>query len=152
MQVQITQNNANNPIIASKSALQAIVAAQGDLNVAAELLHTSPHALVAALVLDENNYDQLTKYLRMFSLIKTFTLLDSLQTSVTEELTQGNLRGKDVTKAFTDTVLIVERLTNDHTTTSNINVFETAMKSLPPHVQTALQVLAGGKSDDADAA
>src|SRR5262245_16135048 len=126
----LTENNS------SRAALQAIVAAQGNIEVAAEILHTSPSALIAAIVVDENNYDTLQKYLRTFSLIRSFTLLDSLHTALTSELAEGSLRGREIAKAYTDTAALVDRLTDNHTTTTNVNVFETVMKTLPPRVQS----------------
>lgn len=134
--------------ITSKDALAAVIAAQGNIELAAELSKVPKELIIATLVSDENNAQKLNQVLRTFSMLKLFSTMDELQLQVKDELASGQLKGRDVAKAFSDVATLLVSLTNAPAQT-NINVFETAMRTLPPHVQTALQVLAGGKQDDA---
>lgn len=140
------------PIHSSQTSLQAIVAAEGNLALAAELLNTTPSTLVASLVLDTNKYDVLQKYLRTLSLIRAFTMLDNLHSAMTSSLAAGDLNAREVARAYDSTAHLLERMTSasDHAS-ANVNVFETVMKTLPPHVQAALAKLAGNTREDAAA-
>lgn len=136
------------PPVRAMRALELLIAAEGNLKLAAELggCKDHPELIINAIVHDENNHDMLSRYVRAFTIMKTFSLMTELQDHVLNAVAEEKVKPHDLIKLFGDSIELLSRLTDSKTSTQNINVFETINKTLPPDVREALTLLNGGKS------
>lgn len=136
--------------LSSVRALELLIASEGDLHLAAELgklpKETGPQLLVAAIVGDENNHDTMARYVRAFTTMKLFSMMNTLQEAVVDAISEEKLKPSDLVRAFANVVEVLNGLTDSKTSTQNINVFETVSKSLPADVREALRIV----SDEPD--
>lgn len=131
------------PRLSSIRALELLIASEGNLHLAAELGGTKPELLIATIVGDENNHDTMARYVRAFTTMKMFSMMNSLQEAVTDAITEEKLKPSDLVRAFANVVETLNSLTDSRTSTQNINVFETVTKSLPADVREALRIVSG---------
>lgn len=131
------------PRLSSIRALELLIASEGNLHLAAELGGTKPELLIAVIVGDENNHDTMARYVRAFTTMKMFSMMNSLQEAVTDAISEEKLKPSDLVRAFANVVETLNSLTDSKTSTQNINVFETVTKSLPADVREALRIVSG---------
>lgn len=127
--------------IASQQALIALIQADGDLTAAASRLHTIPANVVAAIVGDASNHDLLAKYLRAFSNIKLFGLINNMQNELAQNL--DKLKPGDLARTYSALLIAFQAMTQkdaEHAPTEN-NTFDKMVRHFPPHVREALTIL-----------
>lgn len=137
------------PRLSSIRALELLIASEGNLHLAAELGGTKPELLIAVIVGDENNHDTMARYVRAFTTMKMFSMMNSLQEAVTDAISEEKLKPSDLVRAFANVVETLNSLTDSKTSTQNINVFETVTKSLPADVREALRIVSGEPEEKA---
>lgn len=142
-------------------ALQALVMAQGDPALAADRLGlASGDALLAALALDERVHDQARAVFRFFELTAVQGATRRVQDKLLEYLDDDKLDPRDIVRLYPALVTAVELLTKGGAaaggSTTNINIYETIMRAVPPEVRGALRALmpggpalADGETDEA---
>lgn len=161
--------------LTSQDAINAVVASEGDLDLAAERLfgfspldgngagsnstdegigsaYGNKTKLIALLAEDASAQQDLQRILRTLSLLKAFSTFNNVSVTVdgTLDTMDGNQRARLMTKLL-DTIAI---LTDDHTQTLNsnqtrlnLNMTEAVMKNLPPDVQQAIKMLSVGSNE-----
>lgn len=119
-------------------ALEALVKWDGDVTLAAADLATSPNMVMAAIVGNETSHDLMAKYLRAYTMAKTFGLINDLTEAVSEAIEE--MPAKDAAKTLTSLIDGMARLT-DRAQTAAPDPFAAVMRSLPPKVREAMAVI-----------
>lgn len=127
-------------LLPADMCVDALVAAEGNSNLAAERLHITPQVLVASIAQDPSAQASLNSQLRTLTTLMTFDTMRLAQAVVGEMM--SNMEPGEFAKFFTDLTRQVTALTDSHETTQNINVSEVALKMLPPHVRAAVLAFA----------
>lgn len=152
--------------LTAHDAINAVVAAEGDLELAAERLfgyttedgsevsaYSNKTKLIALLAEDASAQQDLQRILRTLSLLRAFASFNLVSTTIdgTLEHLDANNRARLMTRLL-DSIAV---LTDDHTqnintkqTNLNMNMTEALMKKLPPDIQQAVKVLAAGELDE----
>jgi hypothetical protein len=127
-------------------AIELLIAAEGNLKLAAELggCPSHPELIINAIVHDENNHDMLARYVRAFTIMKTFSMMTELQEHVLNAVSEERVKPSDLVKLYGNAIDMLATLTDSKTSTQNVNVFEQISKTLPPDVRQALSVINGG--------
>src|SRR3972149_10505675 len=122
----------------SYDCIDAIVKAQGNLNLAAERLHISPSTLTLIISQDPQGYESLQRQLRILTLLSSSMMLHvaqiALQTSI------ADLTPFEASKTYLSLLDSIQTFTDPHTQTqnSNVNITEVVMRMLPPSARQAL--------------
>jgi hypothetical protein len=145
--------------LTAQDAISAIVAAEGNLDLAAERLFgfeegtNSRAQLIALLAEDPTAHANLQRTLRTLSLMEAFATFKEVALSVrgTLDTLEPHARSR-LLKQLLDSIAI---LTDDHTqninsqsTRLNLSLTEAVYKSLPPDVQQALKVIEADTTTD----
>jgi len=126
------------------NALAAYIQAKGNINLAAELYHSTPEQLLSELATPENS-QLLALQLRSLSMLSLFDTLQMAQLSLQEAL--PDLEPADTAKLYTSLQQALTQITDDHTV--NVNVAEAVLHLLPPDKkQRVLQLIA--EDDDSE--
>lgn len=133
----------------SEQALIAIKAASGNIPSAAEALRTTPANLLAVIASDKQAVEELNVYLRGILTVNLFDLFSVLNSSLIESINSERIEAKDVAKTLTGVVEMITKLTDNHHSTQDINVYDTLRKQLPPHIRKAVDKAIEGEDDDA---
>lgn len=135
--------------VSSLDAIQSIVGADGDLELAAARLGTKTSSLLVAVITDPNNYDILAKYFRAHQTIKLFGLVGALTTRMEEKLDE--LKAADLARTLTALMEVFNRFTEIADTGGNVgNVEENTLKMLPPHLQSHVRLILARRDVDVD--
>lgn len=130
------------------AALDALVAADGDLVHASHALKASPQSILASVVGDANGHDLLARYLRAYTMSKTFGLVSVLNDSLRDAINEGELAPREVAKTLVSLVQGMASLT-DTAAPANIDPFTALMKVLPQAEREALRALVPGAMGNA---
>lgn len=125
--------------LTSDQAIHAIVFAEGDQLLAAERLGCNPADLISAIATDPTALEILNRQLRTLTTLQTFDISRRAQIVLKAEL--GSLEPQDLVKLLTQSNSLLGTLTDDKTTTQNINIVEHVMRQLPPNVREAVAAL-----------
>lgn len=152
----------NNPIIelqdklsdrpvTSSEAMQAIVRADGNLDLAAVRLNSKKANVLAAIVTDPNNHDTLGRYFRAHQTIRAFELIGTISDYLEPKLEE--LSARDLAKTYIAMLEVMNKFTEPPANSNNNqgNHMENMLKMLPPHVQDAIRNLAQADSESAEA-
>lgn len=139
----IPENN-----LSGEQALAALIYAQGKPALAAERLGLQDaDTLLAAMVMDEAIHEKMRVAMRAFTLIRLLGVAESLEDTLMERIDE--LEAKDVAKLFASILTLADLMTRgSQGSTTNINVYETLMRVLPPEVRHALRVVSAPTMDD----
>lgn len=121
-------------------ALDALVATDGNLVMTSQRLKASPQSILAAVVQDDNGHALLSRYLRAFTMTKTFELVAALHGKVISHLNEDELAPRDVAKLMLGLVQGMSSLT-ESPSSGSIDPFAALMKVLPAEEREALKVL-----------
>ena len=165
-----------NKRLTAQDALNAIVASEGDLDLAAErLFGSAPLAeelvageapdtsisvaylnktkLIALIAEDASVQQDLQRVLRTLSMLRAFSTFNLVSTTV--DGTLDNLDATNRARLMTRLLDSIAILTDDHTQTINsnerrlnVNMTEAVMKNLPPDVQQAIKALSVGQGEN----
>lgn len=149
----------------SHDAINAVVAAEGDLDLAAERLfgftdsggdgesYNNKTKLIALLAEDAAAQQDLQRILRTLSMLKAFSTFNVV--AMTVDGTLENLSADSRSKLMVKLLDMLSVLTDDHTQTLNsnqtrlnLNMTEAVMKQLPPDIQQAVKMLSVGSNED----
>jgi hypothetical protein len=130
------QNNLLPTGLDASDALMQIIRANGNINLAAERLRTTPGELTAVIAQDKVASTLLNEQVRVSTLLSIFHLVNL--TKVTLEAVLPDLEPNDVSKTFASLVDAISRITEKQQQVNNVNVNEFIMRSLPPKVRKAL--------------
>lgn len=122
------------------AALDALVAADGNLVLASHELKASPQSILASVVGDANGHDLLARYLRAYTMSKTFGLVAVLNDELHAAILEGELPAKELAKTLVSLVQGMANLT-DTAAPPNIDPFTALMKVLPAEEREALKAL-----------
>jgi len=140
----------------AQDAISALVTAEGDLDLAAELLFgrwdpksegPPPKARLIAIIAEDPTAQQdLQKQLRTLTLLQTFNTTRLV--GVTVEGALDKLPGSDRAKLYTSLLSVLASLTDEHSTSFNANIQSTSLnvseqifRQLPPEIRENLKVL-----------
>lgn len=143
----ITFNN-NPALLSSETAINALVVAQGNVELAAENLHVKPADFVAIITQDPNAYQQLQLQLRTLTLLRAFESLNLTSLLYSDALLK--LEPKDLAKAYASLLETMRGLTDTKESTQNINITETAIRLLPLPIRNAMLTLMGPSQEAID--
>lgn len=141
--------------VTSMQAMQAVVSADGDLNLAAVRLRTRKANILAAIVTDPANHDTLAKYFRAHQTIRLFGLIETVTNHLEPQL--DALKPGELARTLNGLLDTFARFT-EHGVAPNANgagnAVEQTLKMFPPAVQSAIRALAETEQepelDDAD--
>lgn len=148
----------------TQEAIDAVINAEGDLDLAAERLYGYHEGqnlktrLVALLSRDKTATSDLQRALRTLTMLQTFQSLKL--TGVVVDASLEKLDAEARTRFYTALITALQSLTDDKTQTINANSTSTSLsmsmseqvfKDLPPAVQQALKVLQSKAASDASA-
>jgi hypothetical protein len=90
---------------------------------------------------DPEAQKQMDQYLRLYATFKAFQMLGESQMQL--HSTIHELEGNQAAKHFTTLLTVIENFTKRTPASSNntVNLFESALKHLPPEVSDALRIL-----------
>jgi hypothetical protein len=121
-----------------------LMVADGNIALAAERLHIKPAQLLYEIARDPSSQQLIDSYLRLYSSIKTFQMIGEAQLILMQTVSQ--LEPAQAARHFTSLLTAIEALTRrsqtTNQTTNNVNLFETALKRLPPEIADHLKLLA----------
>lgn len=123
-------------IVPAQTAVTALIHASGNAHLAAERLGIPKHVLVASIAADPSAQRSLNEQLRTLALLTAFDTLQATQVCMDESISE--LEAPDRVKLFGDLVKLVTVMTESHETTANVNITETMLGALPPHVRLAV--------------
>ena len=123
----------------STLAIDTLIQANGDAHLAAERLHVSKQELIAAITQDTLANETLQRQLRTLTLLGAYELFD--QTKLVYLANLVDMPPKELAKTLTTLIGLLTALTQQNTTTANINVTEVVLRMLPPEARQALEVL-----------
>lgn len=129
-----------NLTLTSTIAVDALIGANGDADLAAERLHVPKQVLIAAIAADPLAHDSLAKQLRTLALLGTYEMLDLSRVAYTASIPE--LEPKQLARTVIALAALVAQLTDTHTQTSNVNITEVVLRMLPPDAREALKLLA----------
>jgi hypothetical protein len=145
----------------SLDAIGAIITAEGNIDLAAEMLFGIPikgqihpkAQLIAVIAADPSATQELQHQLRTLATLQTFQSMQRVGFVVEGSLTIQE--PADLIKLYTQLLSLVATFTDDHTQQVNANVQSTSLnltevvlRQLPPEVREALKVLSTGDNDD----
>lgn len=134
--------------LTSDVAIREIVKADGDILLAAERLAIPKEELVAVIASDPSATGILNSQLRTLALLMTFE--SARMASVTLNTSIGELEPKDLASTSIKLIELISKLTDDKTTTQNINVTEHIMRTISPKYQQAvLELVRTAEQDQA---
>lgn len=128
--------------LTSRDAIAELVLANGDLALAAERLYGSSSAanrLVALIAGDMSAPAMLSAQMRTLATINMFATLNKVQAELNDKVSL--LDPYDLSKTYTAILDKVLAATDNHESTSNININEVVMSILPPEAREALKQL-----------
>lgn len=134
-------------ILPAQTAVDALIAAEGNMHLAAERLQVPQHVLVASIAQDPTAQASLNSQLRALATLHTFDTLRAAKVLV--ESMMVDMEPADFAKFYNSLVQQVATLTDSHESTHNINVTEVMMKMLPPHVRDAFTRIIESPAPDA---
>ena len=141
--------------LSSQEACDALVLRNGDMSLAAADLNVSTGQMMAALAQDQANVAYLNNMMR------TIMLMDAAATfkagSEFVRTAFEDMKPEDALKGLAALATVIERLSDNHTSTSNLNLtargsFEHIMREMPPEVRRSLLVLAQSSDSQSMAA
>jgi hypothetical protein len=121
--------------------LAELIACDGKIKLAAENLSITPAQLIMEIARDPEAQKQMDQYLRLYATFKAFQMLGESQMQL--HSTIHELEGNQAAKHFTTLLTVIENFTKRTPASSNntVNLFESALKHLPPEVSDALRIL-----------
>lgn len=127
--------------VSSLAAMQAIVKADGNLDLAAIRLHTKKANILAAIVTDPANHDTLARYFRAHQVLRMFTMIEEVSATLMPQL--DALKPADLARTLTGLLDTFAKFT-EHSAQPQAqgNPIENTLKLFPPHVQQAIRALA----------
>lgn len=126
----------NTALIPAQDAVDALIAADGNLHLAAERLHVPHSTLVASIAADPSAQASLNAQLRALTTLHTFDTLRLAKVIVEQQMAE--MDPADFARFYTQLVQQVSSLTDPHETTQNVNITEVVLKMLPPDAREAL--------------
>lgn len=128
----------HNPVNAI-DALEALVKYDGDVILAASDLDTSPNMVMAALVGNDQSHDLLARYLRAYTMAKTFGIINQLVEVVSESM--SDMSPKDAAATLTKLIEGMAKLTQVAPAPPS-DPYALLMRLLPAPQREAMQALA----------
>lgn len=132
-------------LLPAQEAVDALIAAEGNSHLAAERLGVTTQVLVASIAQDSTAQSSLNAQLRTLTTLQAFDTLRSAK-AISDQMI-ADLDPADFVKFYAAMVKEVASLTDDHTSTQNINVTEVVLRMLPPEARSAMLALIGGGGD-----
>lgn len=126
----------------STLAISTLVAAQGNIDLAASRLNTTPQNLLSIISLDPQAKDILPIYIRTVASLYIFEALSQVRLSITAAI--PDLQPYETIKAFTNLVDLLSKLTQSDAPT--VNIQEMVLKMIPPEARQALLTLVENNS------
>lgn len=123
--------------LTSREAIAALVVADAHLELAADRLHITPEELIALIAADMSAPAILAAQMRTWATIKMTATLAKVQRSLDAKIEL--LDAYDLSKTYTTLVDKVLQATDNHETTSNVNIQEVILTMLPPAAREALK-------------
>ena len=136
-----------------RECADALIAAGGNRSLAAERLnrlyqlppHTIvPSSLTGAIASDAEASDMVARHLRTVMMFDAYDMLAKVALAVQGAL--ETIEPKDAVRAYEAITRLLTELTDNKTTTTNLNITQVAMNMLPPHVRSAVLALAQGEA------
>jgi len=128
-------------IIPSTTCVDAIVAAGGDVALAAERLHIDSTVIIASIASDPTAPPRLAAQLRTLSILHMYDTFR--KTKLLMDASLPELEAPDMAKFYSDMAKQVATITDDKTNTTNLNVYQEVAASLPPAARHALSEIVG---------
>lgn len=135
----VTPNVTATTLLPAQICVDALVAAEGNMNLAAERLGVKQHTLVASIAADPTAQSNLNAQLRALTTLHTFDSLRLAKVLIGDMMAE--MEPDTFAKFYVQLVQQVGTLTDDKTSTQNINITEVVMKMLPPNARDALMRL-----------
>lgn len=137
--------------ITPKEAFAQIIAANGVYELAAERLHLidamgfpDVDKLIGIIASDPSNLHEIQSQIKVVTLLKSYRTFVKMQEEV--ETSIPFLKPDEAANAFNKLLSSVASLTQEPSSNNTqINILEVAMRSLPPHVREALELLSKAK-------
>ena len=136
-----------------RECADALIAAGGNRSLAAERLnrlyqlppHTIvPSSLTGAIASDAEASDMVARHLRTVMMFDAYDMLAKVALAV--QGTLETIEPKDAVRAYEAITRLLTELTDNKTTTTNLNITQVAMNMLPPHVRSAVLALVQGEA------
>lgn len=122
--------------------LAMLMTCDGNLNLAAERLAITASQLIMEIARDPEAQPLFDRYLRLYASLKAFQSLADSQAQL--HFTIHELTAPVAARHFTTLLTVIENFTKrtpPTSTSTTLNLFESALKHLPPEVSDALRVL-----------
>lgn len=121
----------------AERCIAALVAANGNVRLAAERLNVSEADLKTIISEDPANIEILGQQIRVHTMLQTFELAGKSLYLLAGTL--DKLDTYDLSKHSMNLLNMIEKFTNSQTTTQNINVNNELLKALPPEIREAVK-------------
>lgn len=146
----VRNNDTNQPLSKPDATpyIMALLEADGRVPLAAERLKLSVGEFLYNIASDPEAQTTIERALRIFTTIKLFESLGEANIVMKHNI--SNLEPMESSKTFTNICELIERATRTTGNETNINIFDTAMRMVPPEVRTALEVMAQQRAKDKD--
>lgn len=125
--------NGSVQVIEHVDLIEELVKARGNIHLAAERTGLSHTTLLSAAA---NNMPRLQKELKARVLLDVFSITDDVKLQLKQSL--HRLDPADIGKTYTTLLQILSVLTDDKTSTVNMNVQEVIYSLLPPDIREAV--------------
>lgn len=122
-------------------ALDALATCDGNIVEASRRLEASPQSILAAITGDEDGYNLQSRYLRAFTMTKTFELVARLNSAVLEAIDEGDLKPQDAARTLVGLVQSMASLTDAGQSANNVDPYAALMRILPAEEREALKAL-----------
>lgn len=135
-----TPTQSQQTMLPSMMCVDALVAAAGNVRMAAEQLGVKPETLIASIAQDPAAEATLNAQLRTLTSLHTFDTFRMAKMLIDNAMT--DMEPKDLARFFSDLARQISEITDNKTTTHNVNIAEYVMRSLSPEARDALMALA----------
>lgn len=122
-------------------ALDALATSDGNIIEASRRLQASPQSILAAVTSDEDGYNLQSRYLRAFTMTKTFELVARLNKAVIDAIDSEDLKPQDAARTLVGLVQSMANLTDAGQSAGNLDPYAALMRLLPPEDREALKAL-----------
>ena len=122
-------------------AIKALVASEGNVKLAALGLHAKEAAIIAAIVTDDTSQEVISRYLRTYTTLKAFELINKCASELSDQVDAGEVEAKDLTRLMGGLIDTMSRLTDVRQATLNggsERLGSEVLSMLPAHVRGAV--------------
>lgn len=123
--------------------ITALFTANGQLRLAAERCGVSAEEMIFTIASDPNAQSLFESHLKVYALLKAFEMFGEATLVLSQKV--QDLEPAQASKHFIGILTSIDSMTKRAPQQNTINLFEAAMKQLPPEVQDALKVLSASE-------